>query len=334
MQSPRQVTPEEHLANLTTRHDQLAQSHAALLEQLDRREASIRNLEHQVQALLQSQHAEEKEVALLPAPTIRPKILPPAAFDGQTPHLDDWIFQWTQYFNVVAVPDESSRVAMVGLQLSGDAVHWYQHHYDPRPPTSTAELFADMIQAFVPVDRSVFARSELAALVLTQSVDSYIERSRALCLQIPDLSEAEQLDRFLRGLKREVFKEVFLRDPKSLEEAMSIASRLDALGRLTNRRAQHSRRPDLHHSAQVDRMDLDNVQVTAPIRAVPSPDSGNPARRTRLTNDERQHLIRTGACFYCRKQGHMRAHCPVRPRRRDEVSIVEIEVMPSNEERQ
>ena len=337
MQSPRQVSAEEHLAALTASHEQLSQSHAALLDQLNQREASIRNLEHQVQSLLQAQQAhqaEEKEAALLSAPTIRPKILPPAAFDGQTPHLDDWIFQWTQYFNVVAVPDETSRVAMVGLQLSGDAVHWYQHHYERRPPTSTAELFADMIQAFVPVDRSVFARSELASLVQKRSVDSYIERFRALCLQIPDLSEAERLDRFLRGLKSEVFKEVFLRDPKRLEDAMSIASRLDALGRLTNRRAQHSRRPDPHHPPRVDRMDLDNVQVTAPIRALPAPDAGSQVRRTRLTNEERQHLRRTGACFYCRRQGHMRAQCPVRPRRRDEVSIVEIDVMPSNEERQ
>ena len=311
MQSPRQVTPQEHLANLTAAHEQLSQSHAHLLEQLNAREASLRHLEQQVAALIQAQNMEHKEVVAAPATTIRPKILPPVAFDGTKPHLDDWIFQWQQYFNVVVVPDEPSRVAMVGLQLSGDAVHWYQHQYPDHPPINTESLFADMVDAFVPIDRSVFARTALAELSQSGSVEVYIERFRSLCLQIPDLSEAEKLDKFLRGLHQNIYKEVFLRAPKTLDSAMSLASRLDALTRLTNTRPNVLRRQTPARHIRADRMELDNVQVIAPAFAAARPPVK--ARRTRLTDDERTRLRRTGSCFYCRKPGHIKANCPHRP---------------------
>ena len=313
MQSPRQITAEEHLANLTSSHEQLSQSYAQLLEQLNTREASIRHLEQQVASLLQSQRMEHKEIVASPSPspTIRPKILPPSAFDGHTPHLDDWIFQWQQYFNVVSIPDEPSRVALVGLQLSGYAVHWYQNQYAQHQPADTEHLFADMISAFVPIDRSVFARSSLAELSQTGSVDVYIEQFRSLCLQIPDLSEAERLDRFLRGLQKSIYREVFLRDPKNLDSAMSMASRLDALSRLTNPRSNVVRRQDPSRSIRADHMELDNVQMAAPALA----SSRSPAklRRTRLTDNERKRLRQTGSCFYCRKPGHIKANCPHRP---------------------
>jgi hypothetical protein len=41
-------------------------------------------------------------------------------------------------------------------------------------------------------------------------------------------------------------------------------------------------------------------------------DSGNITQFTRLTDAEREALKARGACFRCRKQGHMSCQCPLK----------------------
>ena len=46
---------------------------------------------------------------------------------------------------------------------------------------------------------------------------------------IPNVSEGEMMDRFVRGLKPMVQREVDLRDPQTFEEAVRVAERVDAI---------------------------------------------------------------------------------------------------------
>ena len=62
-----------------------------------------------------------------------------------------------------------------------------------------------------------------------ESVADFVYRFRATCLRVPDLSEAEKLDRFVRALVQEVRLHVELRGPNNFHEAAMFAERADAV---------------------------------------------------------------------------------------------------------
>ena len=63
----------------------------------------------------------------------------------------------------------------------------------------------------------------------TKGVQDYIDRFQTLVLQIPDMSAAEQLDRFTAGLKPAVQERVEIEACDTLAKAMRIAQRIDTI---------------------------------------------------------------------------------------------------------
>ena len=61
------------------------------------------------------------------------------------------------------------------------------------------------------------------------TVESYITKFRSVTVLIPDLSLAEALDRFKRGLNREVLIAVELQGFSTLEECQRLAERVDTI---------------------------------------------------------------------------------------------------------
>ena len=49
------------------------------------------------------------------------------------------------------------------------------------------------------------------------------------CLRVPDLSEAEKMDRFVRALVQEIRLQVELRGPADFQEAAMFVERADAV---------------------------------------------------------------------------------------------------------
>ena len=68
---------------------------------------------------------------------------------------------------------------------------------------------------FRPEDYGRRGRDELATMrqYAKESVADFVFRFRATYLKIPDLSEAEKMDRFIRALVQEVRLQVELRGP-------------------------------------------------------------------------------------------------------------------------
>lgn len=91
------------------------------------------------------------------------------------------------------------------------------------------QLFAGLKAQFRPIDAWQVARDKLARLVQHTSVASYIEEFLALMLCIPDMTEQDRVDRFVRGLKIGPRKEVMVRRCQTLDEAMAVADRTDAV---------------------------------------------------------------------------------------------------------
>ena len=70
----------------------------------------------------------------------------------------------------------------------------------------------DTKQYFISLDSCYHAHTQLAQCKHTGNVHGYIAAFMRLALNVPNLSEAEKLDRFLHGFKPAVFKWVILQN--------------------------------------------------------------------------------------------------------------------------
>ena len=62
-----------------------------------------------------------------------------------------------------------------------------------------------------------------------ESVADFVYRFKVTCLRVPDVSEAEKLDRFVRALVQEVCLQVELHGPNNFHEAAMFAKCADAV---------------------------------------------------------------------------------------------------------
>ena len=142
-----------------------------------------------------------------------------------------WLFSVDLYFQVSRTPDDQ-KVDFAVTFLRGSAALWWQAQCREvsegarQPITDWAAFKDEFIATFSPVDSSKIARDQVRGLQ-AKSVAEYTDRFRSLVLQIPDMSSAEGLDRFVAGLKPHIRGRVEIEDPKQLSKAMHIAQRMD-----------------------------------------------------------------------------------------------------------
>lgn len=148
---------------------------------------------------------------------------------------------------------------------------------------------------FAPISEVQLARDKLAVLKQTKGVNPYAYEFRRLILLLPVLPDAEYIDRFIRGLKIPVSREVTLREPTTLDEAIRIAERYDTMS-WNFRDRQPSFRTSLPTSSAT-------VPVPMDIGAI---------RFKKLTSDERTKIMDNNGCLYCRKLNvdHRAKNCP------------------------
>ena len=86
-------------------------------------------------------------------------------------------------------------------------------------------------EQFRPEDYGRRGRDELATMRQygKESMADFVFRFRATCLKIPDLSEAEKMDRFVCALAQEIRLQVELRGPQNFHEAAMFAEWADAV---------------------------------------------------------------------------------------------------------
>ena len=112
-----------------------------------------------------------------------------------------------------------------------------------------------------------------------------------LTLQIPNIAANERLDRFIRGLKPAVRREVEVREPSDLAQAMRLADRADIHLHRTSPPPESVSQP-AHAAVPGGPEPMDIGYVPANISAI-----------------ERKTLTREGRCFKCKKQGHRSNNC-------------------------
>lgn len=209
----------------------MQQQHAAMAQQNN---AVLAALQQQLAAaqLAQQQPALAAAAAALPR---RPKIPTASSYSGSATALDGWLREMQQQFDYYRMVDNAEQVAMATAQLRGPALDWWSTS-SAETKTALAASFVQFSQAlrtrFQPVNSAKLARRALDALVQgqRQSVHDYISAFRRLLVAVPDMSEADRVHAFARGLRGAVQTRLLELDPQTLDAAIEAAARIGSLG--------------------------------------------------------------------------------------------------------
>ena len=161
------------------------------------------------------------------------KISTPANFNGaRQVNVALWLFEMDQYLTLCGVLDGSQRVAVASSYLKESAFSWWENLCrQSHPATRNWMAFTIALrERFQPLAASRTARAQLHNLRQdSMSVAEYSNKFYSLIQLIPDMSEADQVENYIRGLRNKLAREVDLQDPKVLHAAMTIAQKMETI---------------------------------------------------------------------------------------------------------
>ena len=246
------------------------------------------------------------------------------SYDPQT-----WLFQLRVYFRASNMVDEQQMVNYgISLLRGNAALYWRQLEELGVADTITSLTdFGEAITSqFQPINPQQVARDELASLTQrNMTIQEYRAAMTRICLQLPQVSDEEKKDRFIRGLRNpRIREEVFIRDPPTFDGAAQMAERLEASLRRTQNNFRQpvnyqnkGSNPWRNHQSYASRSTYNGYYSQPTNRPVPM-EIGNVSyqrrnydyRPRRLTDRDRDDAYREGKCFYCREKGHIAKDCP------------------------
>lgn len=245
----------------------------------------------------------------------------PERYDGSRDYqiIDNWVASMDSYLAITEA-EPPMVYHYLNTIFSGEAATWFRFNYSKKEPTTVtwADVRTALLAYFIKPNHTRHLRDQWAEARQIGSVTDYYTYLAQIAMQLRTISEEEFLDKFIRGLKPNTRTELEFRNPKTLDDAVKWADTFDSR---YYRKTQRSYRPFASNSYQDDNrgepMQLDVLQTTsqnttAPIQIDAFKTKSPPTKLTKLTDEERQHLRSIGACFKCRKTGHMARECPVK----------------------
>lgn len=140
-------------------------------------------------------------------------------------------------------------------------------------------------------DPELTARDRLKTLQQTGSVLHYAHTMEEIFLSIPEHPESAKIHDFVFGLKAKIRESVQLANPITFVQAVRVAQEKENVS--SNERGPAP-------------MELGQMKET-PLKNSPKKIKGP------LNDNKKKILLKTGACFYCREQGHIARDCPSKP---------------------
>ncbi|KAL4591834.1 hypothetical protein LXL04_004807 [Taraxacum kok-saghyz] len=238
-------------------------------------------------------------------------------FDGSNP--DGWILRAERYFRFYKLPEEDKIEAAV-VSLEGDALLWYQWEHGRRPIRGWEELKAVILRRF----RSVAAGKlyeQWLTVSQTGTVTEYQRKFIEFSAPLSGVTEEVAMGQFINGLKKEIRAEVRVMNPRSLDQAMELAIRIEDKINASSGRATYSKNQT---TTGFTPRNLLSTTTTATSGGAMggrntttgwNPKTGREVRR--LTEKELQDKKDRGLCFRCDEKWQIGHQC-----KRKELSIM------------
>ena len=215
-----------------------------LMQQQQHQDAQFQLLVQQNQMLQQQlQAAQQAHVHPAPLPVAvsaqggrridRPRLPAPKKFDGRSTTLDAWVTECTQQFEWYDMTDDVERVKFAVAFMEGAAYDWWQHMQpmDRQLLQTFPQLVASLRTRFQPVTTADSARAAITSISQGKStVHTYTMAFRRLLTPLDDMSEADRLFHFLRGLKPSIAITIRTHGVDTLDKAISMAARVGSQG--------------------------------------------------------------------------------------------------------
>lgn len=221
----------------------------------------------------------------------------PTPFDGRSRiKIEAWVNRMEAY--VAAEPPERAFTIAVSY-LEGDAYTWWDSYKKTQPITSWQELRTALLARFSPLNKTLAARDKLSKWRQLKDVATYNSDFLQILLDIPDITEAEKLDRYCRGLKTYIWESLCTKEYQKVESVMTDALKVEAAKKgsrvtnNTNTRPGPARPGSTQASSGgIEPMELGSTSLV------------------KLTPEERERCFREGRCLRCREKGHLAKECP------------------------
>lgn len=180
----------------------------------------------------------EQQVAQAKAQTVKkPPIPNPKSFTGELTGtgtgytIDDWIDdveKQLKHHNTYFTSDKSV-IEFATTYLSGKASGWWKSSQEERRAsgqqvTTWEQMKAAVRERFQPIEAATVARLNLDKMSQKGTVQSYTEYFYKQMQYIKDMSIADQLHRYMSGLKANIRAELIKRKPTTIHDAVIIAN--------------------------------------------------------------------------------------------------------------
>jgi hypothetical protein len=243
----------------------------------------------------------------------------------------NFVDSYEEYFQIIGLTN-AKWVPFIVLALTLEARSWWRTS-GLKLDTTWEDFKSAFTDRFTPPDAVNAARKRLASLTQgRRSVAEYTSDFRSCLRIIKNMDDGTSLFEYLRGLEKSTGREVRLRQPKDLKEAITQATIVHSILFPDGPPAPQPQAIHTPTSGPTP-MDVDNMRIFfanmtnlfasgAPPTAV-NAFSQPQSFPKRLTAEERAECMRTGSCFRCRRQGHMGPDCrafPNKPRRMNNIT--------------
>ncbi|XP_057469681.1 uncharacterized protein LOC130758770 [Actinidia eriantha] len=223
----------------------------------------------------------------------------------------DWIVEVERFFEYMEIPDEK-QVKLVAYKLKGGASAWWDNLQQSRsrqrkaPIRTWRRMRKLMEERFLPPDyqQELFRQYQECRQGVRTS-EAYTEEFYRLSARnnLPE-SEDQQIARFVNGLRVAIRDQVSLHTLYSLNEAVTLAKKVESQQNRTNTRPQYSNKGKQPvPSPQPQPVTNSGSQTKAATTGSTTRQGGNPNPYAKASGDK---------CYRCGEPGHRSNTCPKR----------------------
>ena len=313
----------------------------------------LAQLRAQVQHMWQQQQAAQASPPSARAPSL-PRPRQPSSFRGEMGFaVDGWLSEQQQQFVYygAALAQDIDRIRFASSYLEGNALRWWQDENQQRPINDWATFVARLLARFRPVQATLISRQRLDKLkhLEKQHVNQYANAFQTILTPITDMSDADQVHKFVTGLQPDIRRRVFERLPATLKDAIDAAVSIEAVGNYgrsavnipssSYRSAGYGQASSSSAPMEVNHVDAsepaEEEKYSAPthaadpaqariealehrLHALLSKGGAGPNRKKSdrvpgLQRGDIEKLMAEGRCFRCKQHGHMKSECTMKP---------------------